>query len=88
MRTIYLEAHQTEDRKKYLIPDRYIRIDNPDMYTTYHRIIGKTATVVVFSDETFSYDECRHFAISYMTGRFHQWTFELNSDDPKWERVK
>lgn len=88
MRQIILEAHTDENGVNYLIPDRYTRIDSPEMYATYHRIVGKTAIVIVFSDETYTYDECKRFAIAYMTGRFHQWTFALNSDNPKWERVK
>lgn len=85
---IIIEAAINEDGKILLYPDRYTRIDRPDLYETYEVIEGKTARVVIVSDDRIDKPECRRLAIAYMTGRYSHWAFSLTDEKPQWRRVK
>lgn len=88
-KTIILEVAKSEETGKfYLYPDRYEYVENPELYKTAIWIEGKTARVLVISDEILTCDMARDFAICYMTGQFKRWTAPLNSNNPKWTRVK
>lgn len=85
---VILEAAIGEDGRTYLYPDRYSRIDRPDLYQTYVTIQGKLTDVIIFSDDMFDYKECRRLAIAYMTGRYNQWSFDLSEYQPRWRKTK
>lgn len=87
-KVIVLEAAISEDGKTLLFPDRYTRIDRPDLYSTYEVIEGKATRVIIVSDDRLDRVECRRLAIAYMTGRFVQYSFDLSKDNPKWEVTK
>jgi hypothetical protein len=83
-------AIDPDTKREYIYPNLYKMAPDreKDTMATCVWIEGRTARVQIISHDKIDLPTCQKLAIAYMTGRYHQWSFSLTDETPKWRRTK
>jgi hypothetical protein len=83
-------AVDPETKKEYIYPDLFKMVPDKEksVYETCVWIEGRAARVQIISHNKIDLPTCQRLAIAYMTGRYHQWSFSLTDETPKWRKVR